>query len=84
MASEGVSLSLIKNALNHKDMKTTMTVYARTTKDAECQGREQAHNAMLKAAGMLEETNNVVELSAPIEKTVKKTAAVRPSKSTSI
>lgn len=46
MASQNVNVALIKGALNHKDMKTTLAVYARTAKDAERQGREVAHEAM--------------------------------------
>jgi integrase len=52
MASENVNLALIKNALHHKDMKTTIAVYARTAKDAVRQGRQVAHTAMLQAAGV--------------------------------
>lgn len=60
MASENVNVALIKSALNHKDMKTTLAVYARTAKDAERQGRELAHTAMLRAAGLQPESDNVI------------------------
>lgn len=50
MASGGANLALIKGALGHKDMKTTMQVYARTKKDSERDAREAAHRAMEEAA----------------------------------
>lgn len=62
MASENVNVALIKSALHHKDMKTTLAVYARTAKDSVRQGREAAHNAMLQAAGLLESTDNLTFL----------------------
>ena len=52
MASQNVNVALIKSTLNHKDLKTTVTVYARTARDSERDGREVAHNAMFEAAGM--------------------------------
>jgi integrase len=52
MASENVNVALIKSALNHKDMKTTMAVYTRTAKRAELQARAIAHRAMFEAAGL--------------------------------
>ncbi len=51
MAGQNVNLALIKGALNHADMKTTLAVYARTANDAEKEGRLKAHQAMLIAAG---------------------------------
>lgn len=38
MASQNVNVALIQSALNHKDLKTTINVYARTAKDAERKG----------------------------------------------
>ncbi len=52
MASKNVNVSLIKGALNHKDLKTTMFVYAHTVKEAELEGRMVAHQAMFEAAGI--------------------------------
>jgi len=52
MASENVNVALIKGALNHKDMKTTLAVSARTAKGAELEGRLAAHRAMFEAAGL--------------------------------
>ncbi len=46
MAMTGASLSVIGNALNHKDVSTTRKVYAQTARDAEKRAREVAHNAM--------------------------------------
>lgn len=42
MAGTGAELALISNVLNHKDIKTTMNVYARTSKSAELAARERA------------------------------------------
>jgi len=53
MASQNVNVALIQSALNHKDLKTTLNVYARTAKEAERKGREVAHSAMFSAAGVL-------------------------------
>lgn len=50
MASQNVNVALIKGALNHKDMKTTLQVYARTTKQAELEAKQLAHAVWLEAA----------------------------------
>ena len=47
MANTGANVSLIQSALNHKDVKTTLFVYAHTVKDSERKAREKAHNFML-------------------------------------
>jgi len=47
MANSGANVSLIQSALNHKDLKTTLTVYAHTVKDAERDARQKAHALML-------------------------------------
>lgn len=63
MASGNVNVALIKSALNHKDMKTTLAVYARTATDAVRESRELGHNLMLEAAGLKQlQMNNVVNL----------------------
>jgi integrase len=46
MAMTGASLSVIGNALNHKDVSTTRKVYAQSAKEAELAAREVAHKAM--------------------------------------
>lgn len=46
MANAGADVSLIKSALNHKDIQTTLNVYARTAKAAELDAREKAHKLM--------------------------------------
>ena len=61
MASGNANLALIKGALGHKDMKTTMNVYARTKKDAERDAREAAHKKMQEAADA-QVDENVVRL----------------------
>lgn len=48
MANAGANVALIQSAMNHKDLKTTLTVYAHTVKDAERQAREKAHKLMLE------------------------------------
>ncbi|MBX9691516.1 MAG: site-specific integrase [Cyanobacteria bacterium] len=48
MASSGAELAVIKNALNHKDVKTTIEVYAKTAKDAEMDARQKAHNMIFR------------------------------------
>lgn len=55
MASQNVSLPLIKNALNHKDMKTTANIYARTNKQAEFEARQLAHAVWHDALSKLDE-----------------------------
>ena len=47
MANTGADVSLIKSALNHLDIKTTMNVYVHTVNDAERKARERAHEFML-------------------------------------
>jgi len=47
MANSGADVSLIKSALNHKDINTTLNVYVRTARDAELAAREKAHELML-------------------------------------
>jgi integrase len=46
MAMTGASLSVIGNALNHKDVSTTRKVYAHTAHEAERKAREVAHATM--------------------------------------
>ncbi len=53
MAGANVNVALIKSALHHKDMKTTLNVYAHTQKDAVLQARQTAHNKWFEAAGLL-------------------------------
>lgn len=42
MANAGANVSLIRSALNHKDIKTTLNVYVRTARTAELSAREKA------------------------------------------
>ena len=48
MANTGANVSVIRSALNHKDVKTTLTVYARANQDAELAARQIAHKTMLE------------------------------------
>ena len=53
----------MKSALGHKDMKTTIRVYAKTGKDAERQARETAHATWMPAPkAEADEKDNVVQL----------------------
>lgn len=58
MASQNVNIALVKDALHHKDMKTTINVYARTRKDAVVDAKESVHNEWLKKAGLLVEVSS--------------------------
>ena len=48
MAMSGASLSVIGNALNHKDVSTTRKVYAHSAEEAERKARELAHVQMFE------------------------------------
>lgn len=61
MASKNVNVALIKNAMNHKDMKTTMSVYARTNKRAELEAKQLAHAGWLASAKEQVSRNQKVE-----------------------
>ena len=47
MANTGANVAVIRSALNHKDIETTLTVYARANLDAEPAARRTAHEKML-------------------------------------
>jgi integrase len=48
MASTGANVAVIRSALHHKDLKTTLTVYARANRHAELAARQLAHKTMLE------------------------------------
>lgn len=50
MASANVNVALVKGALGHKDIKTTLTHYAHTNKQAEREAKERIHAQWLRAA----------------------------------
>lgn len=64
MANANVNVALVKGALGHKDLKTTMTHYAHTQKQAELEARELVHERWRKAAEPKPEpeTDNVLPL----------------------
>lgn len=66
MAMSGVSLSVIGNALNHKDLATTRKVYAQTAREAERQARKTAHKRMFSPA----EASNVVSIDEKRDKEI--------------
>lgn len=45
MASSNVNVAIIKNSLNHKDLKTTLKVYALTTQKAQLHAKQSIHKA---------------------------------------
>lgn len=50
MANSGADVAMIKSALNHKDIKTTLSVYVRTSRSAELSAREKAHDLIKQFA----------------------------------
>jgi hypothetical protein len=60
MAMTGASLSVIGNALNHKDVSTTRKVYAQSAHEAERTAREVAHKRMFAKPEKTDD--NVVEI----------------------
>jgi integrase len=62
MANANVNIALVKAALHHKDMKTTINVYARTQNEAVRDARELVHNVWLQGAGLTESPDNVTPL----------------------
>ena len=48
MASTGANVSVIRSALHHKDVKTTLTVYARANRQAELTARQIAQRTMME------------------------------------
>jgi integrase len=49
MANSGANVALIQSALNHKDLRTTLKVYAKVGKRAELEARAKAHELMLSS-----------------------------------
>jgi integrase len=47
LANANVNIALVQGALNHKDIKTTMTHYALTNKSAEREAKEAVHDKWL-------------------------------------
>ena len=68
MAMTGASLSVIDNALNHKDVSTTRKVYAHSAHEAERTAREVAHKKMFEKPE--EKESKVVEMQQPRKKSV--------------
>jgi integrase len=56
MANAGADVSMIKSALNHKDLKTTLSVYVRTARTGELNAREKAHDLMKELAKVSSES----------------------------
>ncbi|MCW5823740.1 MAG: site-specific integrase [Cyanobacteria bacterium TGS_CYA1] len=57
MANANVNLSLVKNTMNHKDMKTTLSVYAHTHQEAIRDAKELALKPILQQAGLIKRKN---------------------------
>jgi len=49
MANSGANVALIQSALNHKDLRTTLKVYAKVARRAELEARQKAHVMMLSS-----------------------------------
>lgn len=49
MANSGANVALIQSALNHKDLRTTLKVYAKVARRAELEARAKAHELMLSS-----------------------------------
>ncbi|RTL42776.1 MAG: hypothetical protein EKK48_12385 [Candidatus Melainabacteria bacterium] len=45
MASSNVNIAIVKGVMGHKDIKTTLSVYAHTTQSAQLEARLAAHDA---------------------------------------
>lgn len=54
MASNNANIALVKDALHHKDLKTTVAVYARTRKQAVVDAKESVHKGWFERAGLIE------------------------------
>ncbi len=50
MASQNVNVALIQSALHHKDLKTTLAVYAKTSNQAVLAAKESVHKAWFAEA----------------------------------
>ena len=59
MAASNVNVAIIKNALNHKDMKTTLKVYAHTQQDAVLEARQKVQSQWFKEAGFTDQETDV-------------------------
>ncbi|GEM_PF-3454606 len=59
MANGKVNMALVKAVLRHKDMKTTLGVYARAAKQAELEAKQIGHAAWFKAAEQAPGVDNV-------------------------
>ena len=59
MASANVNVAIIKSAMHHKDMKTTLAVYAKTHGRAVKDARELVQSQWLKEAGLEPNKDNV-------------------------
>lgn len=53
MANANTNLSLVKSALHHKDMKTTLSVYARSQDEAIRDAKHSALSPILEGAGLI-------------------------------
>lgn len=59
MANANVNIALVKNALHHKDIKTTLAVYARTQDEAVKQAKVMVQNQWLQGEVPAEPQGNV-------------------------
>ena len=57
MANQNVNIALVKQALHHNDIKTTINVYARTRNEAVRDAKVAVHSQWFKDAELLNEKN---------------------------
>lgn len=60
MIRSGADIKVVQSTLNHKDIQTTMFVYAHTQSDQERQAKQDAHDMMLIGKEKQKTTSNVV------------------------
>lgn len=61
MANTGANIAVIKGALNHKDMATTVRVYARTNTEAQFEARQTVQAKRFRDVEQLRQKSNNVE-----------------------
>jgi len=72
MASRNIEPQVIRKALNHKDLKTTMSVYALVNGQAERDARSVVHNDWLVNAGIKPADSNVAKFKSKTGRQEKK------------
>ncbi|MBS1955267.1 MAG: tyrosine-type recombinase/integrase [Cyanobacteria bacterium SZAS-4] len=71
LASNNVNVAIIKNSLNHKDLKTTLKVYALTTQKAQLQAKQSIHKAWRERIEQNQQNQQIQQI--PLEHSDEKT-----------